>query len=566
MNEQDLKIVRHSAAHLLAHALIELYPETQLTIGPATEAGFFYDILPSKNFKEADLALIEQRMHEIAQRNLPITHEQILKSEAQKLYKDNPFKLELINDLEGDTVGLARQGEFYDLCRGGHVAKTGDLKYFKLTALSGSYWRANRDGVALQRISGIAFLTQEAMDKQLLKEEQAQMYDHRKLGKQLELFSFHDEGVGFPFFHPKGKVVLNQLRNAMRERLRKAGYLEIETPIMLSDELWRRSGHYNFYKENMYFSEIDEKSYAVRPMNCPGSILIYKDRPRSYRELPLRLHEFGKVHRHELSGVLHGLFRVRSFTIDDTHIYCTIDQVEAEILKSLSLLMQTIKKCGFENIKIGLSTKPEKAMGDDAIWQKAIAALKSALNASGVTYTINEGDGAFYGPKIDFRIEDSMERQWQCGTIQLDFFQPENFDLSYVSSEGTAKRPVILHQAFHGSFERFFGILLEHHKGHLPFWLAPVQAKILTVTDEQKPYAQKILSLLQEAGIRVELDQSGDTLSGQIKDAQLKKIPWMLIIGKKEVELETITIRYQDGKQEMGISYNLVLEKMQKLL
>lgn len=566
MNEQDLKIVRHSAAHLLAHALIELYPETQLTIGPATEAGFFYDILPSKNFKEADLALIEQRMHEISQRNLPITHEQISKSEAQKLYKDNPFKLELINDLEGDTVGLARQGEFYDLCRGGHVAKTGDIKYFKLTALSGSYWRANRDGVALQRISGIAFLTQEAMDKQLLKEEQAQMYDHRKLGKQLELFSFHDEGVGFPFFHPKGKVVLNQLRNAMRERLRKAGYLEIETPIMLSDELWRRSGHYNFYKENMYFSEIDEKSYAVRPMNCPGSILIYKDRPRSYRELPLRLHEFGKVHRHELSGVLHGLFRVRSFTIDDTHIYCTIDQVEAEILKSLSLLMQTIKKCGFENIKIGLSTKPEKAMGDDAIWQKAIAALKSALNASGVTYTINEGDGAFYGPKIDFRIEDSMERQWQCGTIQLDFFQPENFDLSYVSSEGTAKRPVILHQAFHGSFERFFGILLEHHKGHLPFWLAPVQAKILTVTDEQKPYAQKILSLLQEAGIRVEIDQSGDTLSGQIKDAQLKKIPWMLIIGKKEVELETLTIRYHDGKQEMGISYNSVLEKMQKLL
>jgi threonyl-tRNA synthetase len=566
MNEQDLKIVRHSAAHLLAHALIELYPETQLTIGPATEAGFFYDILPSKNFKEADLALIEQRMHEISQRNLPITHEQISKLEAQKLYKDNPFKLELINDLEGDTVGLARQGEFYDLCRGGHVAKTGDIKYFKLTALSGSYWRANRDGVALQRISGIAFLTQEAMDKQLLKEEQAQMYDHRKLGKQLELFSFHDEGVGFPFFHPKGKVVLNQLRNAMRERLRKAGYLEIETPIMLSDELWRRSGHYNFYKENMYFSEIDEKSYAVRPMNCPGSILIYKDRPRSYRELPLRLHEFGKVHRHELSGVLHGLFRVRSFTIDDTHIYCTIDQVEAEILKSLSLLMQTIKKCGFENIKIGLSTKPEKAMGDDAIWQKAIAALKSALNASGVTYTINEGDGAFYGPKIDFRIEDSMERQWQCGTIQLDFFQPENFDLSYVSSEGTAKRPVILHQAFHGSFERFFGILLEHHKGHLPFWLAPVQAKILTVTDEQKPYAQKILSLLQEAGIRVEIDQSGDTLSGQIKDAQLKKIPWMLIIGKKEVELETLTIRYHDGKQEMGISYNSVLEKMQKLL
>lgn len=335
---------------------------------------------------------------------------------------------------------------------------------------------------------------------------------------------------------------------------------------MMSDELWRRSGHYDFYKDNMYFSEIDEKSYAIRPMNCPGSIIIYKDRPRSYRELPLRLHEFGKVHRHELSGVLHGLFRVRTFTIDDTHIYLTLDQVEAEIHKNLKLLMETIKKCGFEKINIGLSTKPEKAMGDDAIWEQATSALKAALDAAGVEYQINEGDGAFYGPKIDFSIEDSMGREWQCGTMQLDFFQPENFDLSYVDSDGTFKRPVIIHQAFHGSFERFFGILLEHHKGHLPFWLSPVQAKILTITDEQKPYAQKLLSFLEEHGIRAELDRSSDPLSGQIKEAQLKKIPWMLVIGKKEVDANTVTLRHHDGKQEFGLSWEQLLEKAQNLL
>jgi threonyl-tRNA synthetase len=563
---EELQKVRHSAAHLLAHAIMELYPDTQLTIGPATETGFFYDCLPSKNFKEVDLPLLQKRMEEIAQRNLPLGHKQIPKEEARKLYKDNPFKLELIDNLEGDTVGLATQGDFYDLCRGGHVEKTGDIKHFKLTGISGSYWRADRSGTALQRISGTAFLTDAAMKAQEQKEEEAQKYDHRRLGKQLDLFSFHDEGVGFPFFHPKGKLILNELRGAMRKRLQKAGYQEIETPTMLSDELWRRSGHYDFYKDNMYFSNIDEKSYAIKPMNCPGSIIIYKERPRSYRELPLRLNEFGKVHRHELSGVLHGLFRVRTFTIDDTHIYCTLDQIQDEILKSLGLLMETIQKCGFEKIKIGLSTKPEKAMGSDAIWEKATVALKNALDAAKVEYEINEGDGAFYGPKIDFRIEDSMEREWQCGTIQLDFFQPENFDLSYVDSDGKLKRPVIVHQAFHGSFERFFGILLEHHKGNLPFWLAPVQMKILTITDEQKPYAEKLLTFLQEQGIRIELNTSSDPLSAQIKDAQLQRVPWMLIIGKKEVEKESITLRYLNGKQEFGLSWQEVAKKAGELL
>lgn len=562
---EDLNKLRHSAAHLLAHAVMELYPDTQLTIGPATETGFFYDCLPTKNFKEADLPLLEKRMQEIAKRNLPLEHKQISKEEAREIYKDNPFKLELIDNLEGDTVGLATQGEFYDLCRGGHVDSTGDIKHFKLTSISGSYWRADRNGTALQRISGTAFLSKKDMEEQERKEEEAQKYDHRRLGKQLELFSFQDEGVGFPFFHPKGKVVINELRNAMRNRLKKAGYQEIETPMMLSDELWRRSGHYDFYKDNMYFSEIDEKSYAIRPMNCPGSILIYKDRPRSYRELPLRLHEFGKVHRHELSGVLHGLFRVRTFTIDDTHIYLTLDQVEAEIQKSLGLLMETINKCGFEKISIGLSTKPEKAMGSNEIWDKAQDALKQALKAANVEYHINEGDGAFYGPKIDFTIEDSMGREWQCGTIQLDFFQPENFDLNYVAPDGSHQRPVIIHQAFHGSFERFLGVMLEHHKGHLPFWLSPVQAKILTISDEQKPYAQNLCNFLQEHGIRAEVNTSSDSLSGQIKDAQLKKVPWMLVIGKKEVENNTITLRKHDGKQEFGLTQEQLLEKAKLL-
>lgn len=394
-------------------------------------------------------------MHEIAARKLPLTHKEISKKEAGELYKNNPFKLELINGLDGDMAGLSEQGDFFDLCRGGHVASTGDIKYFKLTSISGSYWRADRSGTALQRITGIAFLTQADMDEYLQHQEDVVKYDHRRLGKQLDLFSFQEEGVGFPFFHPKGKTVLNQLVMFMRSVLKKADYLEIETPIMLSDELWKRSGHYEFYKNNMYFSVIDEKNYAVKPMNCPGSILIYKDRPRSYRELPMRLFEFGKVHRHELSGVLHGLFRVRTFTIDDTHMYCTHEQIEEVILVSIKNLMMVMQTFGFDEVKVGLSTKPANAMGTDEFWQKAINGLKSGLEKAGVAYVVQEGEGAFYGPKIEFKIKDSMNREWQCGTIQLDLLQPENFDLNYVSAGGTLKRPVIIHQAIFGSLERF---------------------------------------------------------------------------------------------------------------
>jgi len=562
---EELQILRHSTAHLLAHATMELFPDTQLTIGPATEEGFFYDSLPVRNFKDEDLPILEQRMRDISARNLPLTHKEITKTEARALYKNNPFKLEMIDALPGDMVGLASQGDFYDLCRGGHVASTGDIKHFKLLNISGSYWRADRTGTALQRITGTAFLSQKEMEEHEQRILDAQMYDHRKLGKQLDYFSFHDEGPGFPFFHPKGKIVINLLIQYMRSLLKKTNHQEIETPLMLSDELWRRSGHYQFYQDKMYFSLIDERSFAIKPMNCPGSILIYNDHPRSYRELPLRLNEFGRVHRHELSGVLHGLFRVRAFTIDDTHIYCTPDQIEKEILTFLSMVMEVMKKFGFENLRVGVSTRPENSMGSDEAWEKATNGLISGLNTAGIPYTIQEGEGAFYGPKIEIKMKDSMNREWQCGTIQIDFFAAENFDLNYVAPDGTLKRPVILHQAVYGSLERFFGVVLEHYKGHLPFWLSPVQIRLLTVSDEQKPYAQELLTFLLNHNVRAELDNSSDTLSAQIKTAQLAKTPWMLVIGKKEVAEETVTLRYHDGKQVQGLTKEQLLNLVQSV-
>lgn len=565
-HSQDLQKLRHSAAHLLGHAVLELFPDTQLTIGPATETGFFYDFLPSTNFKESDLDLISNKMKEIVDRKIPLYHEEISKTKARELYKNNPFKLELIEGIPGDTTGLATQGDFFDLCKGGHIENTSQLKHFKLTGISGSYWRADRNGTALQRISGVVFPTQEALEQYEKQIEEAMMYDHRRLGKQLDLFSFHDEGAGFPFFHPKGKTVLNVMRSYMRSVLKKAGYQEIETPLMLSDELWKRSGHYTYYKDNMYFSVIDDKTYAVKPMNCPGSIILYKERPRSYRELPLRLNEFGKVHRHELSGVLHGLFRVRAFTIDDTHMYCMLDQIEEEIVKNISTVATVMKKFGFKFKKVGLSTRPEKAMGDDASWEKATNALSNALHKAEIPFVIQEGEGAFYGPKIEFKVEDSMGREWQCGTIQVDFFAPINFDLNYVAPNGKLERPVMLHQAIFGSLERFFGVLLEHSKGHLPFFLAPVQVSILTISEDQKPYAQEVLKKLEECDIRTELDMSSDPLPGKIKNAQINKIPLMIVLGKKEVEANTVTFRYNDGKQEFGISFDSFITKIKTLL
>jgi threonyl-tRNA synthetase len=563
--QKDLKTLRHSAAHLLAHAVSELYPKTTLTIGPATEEGFFYDMLPEKNFKEEDLAPIAARMQELAAKDYPLLHKEISKTEAREIFKDNIFKLELIDGIPGETVGLASQGDFHDLCRGGHVASTGLLKNFKLLAISGSYWRADKSGQALQRISGTAFYTAEDLLEYEKKCEEAALYDHRRIGKQLDLFSFHEEGIGFPFFHPKGQRVLNILTSYMRKLQDANDYQEIATPTMLNDELWRRSGHYAFYHDKMYFSVIDEKSYALKPMNCPGSMLIYRNRPRSYRELPLKLSEFGHVHRHELSGVLHGLMRVRSFTQDDAHIYCMPSQLEHEISSIIAMILIMLKKFELNDIRFAISTKPEKYMGSDDLWEKATQALKSALDAVNASYVIKEGEGAFYGPKIEVVIEDSMNRSWQCGTIQVDFFQPENFDLSYISTQGTKERPVIIHQAIFGSLERFFAILLEHFKGSLPFFLAPVQARILTITDAQKPHAQTVCDTLRKAGIRVEFDASSDPLAAQIKNAQIDRIPWMLIIGKKEVENNVITVRQLDGTQKFGVTIEELIVHAQQL-
>jgi threonyl-tRNA synthetase len=560
-NQYDLATLRHSAAHLAAQAVTELFPGTKLTIGPATDDGFFYDILPERNLKEEDLAAIHARMQELADQKIPLVHTEVPKDEARKLYKDNPFKLEIIDQIPGDTAGIATQSSFFDLCRGGHVAHTGYLKHTILLGLSGSYWRGNRDGQALQRITGTAFFTAEDLQAYLQKKEDALKYDHRRIGKQLDLFSFHEEGVGFPFYHPKGAWIFNKLVSYMRELHQRYQYDEIRTPTMLSDELWRRSGHYAHYKDNMYFCTIDESSYAIKPMNCPGSILVYQSRPRSYRELPLKLAEFGHVHRHELSGVLHGLMRVRAFTQDDAHIYCTPEQIEAQVTLLIKIIAHIFKAFGFTNVRYAISTKPEKAMGSDELWDIATKALTSALTKAGLPFGVKEGDGAFYGPKIDVVLEDSMERSWQCSTVQLDFFQPQNFDLHYVAPSGEKQRPVIIHQAIYGSLERFMAILLEHHKGNLPFWLSPVQAHVMTITDKQQPYAQQVTSALKKAGIRAALITSNDPVQAHIKTAQEERIPWMIVIGPKEEAAQTVALRSREGKQEFGLTVAQLVER-----
>lgn len=564
--ENLLKTVRHSTAHLLAHAVYELFPHTIMTIGPATKDGFFYDFLPAHNFKEDDLTTITTRMREIAARNLTIEHFQMPKDEARVLFAHNRFKLELIDDIPGDTVGIARQGNFVDLCKGDHVASTGSLTNFKLLAISGSYWRADRSNQVLQRITGTAFPTAQELTTYEQRIHDAQQYDHRTLGRELDLFSFHNEAPGFPFFHPRGQKIITTMYQYLRNELHRFGYDEVATPQILSAELWKQSGHYAHYKDNMYFCTIDDLPFAIKPMNCPGAILLFNERPRSYRELPLRLAEFGKVHRHELSGALHGLFRVRSFTQDDGHIFCTREQIGAEVRSVIQMVYRVFKQFDFNNIAVHVSTRPAKAMGNDELWNVATDALKNALDAESIMYTLSEGDGAFYGPKIDFHIKDSMDRTWQCGTIQLDFCQPDNFDLGYITPQGTRERPVMIHRAIFGSFERFFGIMLEHYKGKLPFWLAPVPVAILTITDAQMPYAQELHKKIDQLGINAQLDQTSDPLAGKIKRAQLQQIPWMIIMGNKEMAQGTYTIRYLDGKQEMGVTQEQLLERIKNEL
>lgn len=561
---KEMYELRHSAAHLLAHAVLELFPTTKLTIGPVTDEGFFYDFLPERNFKEEDLAKIEEKMHEIANQNLPIEQKSISKAEARKLFKDNKFKLELINEIPDEEVGLSVQGTFYDLCRGGHVASTSQLKHFKLVNISGSYWRADKSNQALQRITGIIFPTEQAMKDYEKAKEEAAMYDHRRIGKQQELFSFDDIAAGMPFYHPKGFAIFNTLVEHIRHA-QKNVYQEVRTPIMMRETLWKMSGHYDHYRDKMYYTNVDELPCCLKPMSCPAHSLIFKERPRSYRDLPLRLSEFGLVHRHELSGVLHGLFRVRAFTQDDGHIFCMPEQLDHELNNVIKLARDTYNTFGFTKVSMVLATRPEKSIGSDALWKQATEALSNALVSNNVQFTIAEGDGAFYGPKIDMYVEDAMGRQWQCATVQVDFNMPERFNLTYVASDGSHQVPVMVHRAIYGSIERFMGVLLEHYKGALPFWVAPIQVKVLTITDDQKPAATELLHLLRNNNFRAEINESSDPISGQIKVAQLQKIPVMLVLGKKEVEQGTVTLRHRDGSQEVGIPQAKIIERLVEL-
>ncbi len=561
---ERLHNIRHSAAHVLAQAVLELFPGTKLTIGPVTETGFFYDFLPIKNFKEEDLAVIEQRMREVAEHNYKVVGGQVPKDEARKLYAQNQFKLELIDQIPGDTVGIYHQGDFFDLCKGGHVESLGEVQHFKLTAISGSYWRADRNGIPLQRITGICFATKEDLEGYLKRLEEVQLYDHRRLGKLMDLFSFHDVAPGMPFFHAKGLAIYNKLVDYVRH-LRGTQYQEVKTPQIMNESLWKTSGHYDNYQHHMYFTSVEDVSCCVKPMNCPGAILLYQERPHSYRELPLRLAEFGLVHRFELSGVMHGLFRVRAFTQDDSHVFCTFDQIEQEVLSMLTMAETIYTKFGFTKVVMALSTRPEKYIGSLEMWDKVTNALRTALEKRGVPYILQEGEGAFYGPKIELKVHDAMGREWQCGTIQVDSFMPHNFDLEYIDSDQSRKAPVMLHCALYGSIERFLGIVLEHTKGNLPFWLTPVQVRVLCITDAQAGYADTVLQTLRKAGLRAEFDHSGDQISAKIRRAQVEKVPWMVVVGQKEVDQNTVTLRHADGKQEFGLSLDTLVQRGKEL-
>ena len=563
-------IVRHSTAHLMAQAVLRLYPDTKVTIGPVIENGFYYDFDPVEQFTEEDLEKIEAEMKKIVKENIKLEKYVLPRDEAIKYFRDvdkNKYKVEIVEAIpQGEQVSFYKQGDFTDLCRGTHVPSTGYLKAFKLRALAGAYWRGNSKNKMLQRIYGYSFSNEERLKHHLKLMEEAEKRDHRKLGKELELFFLSEYGPGFPFFLPKGMVIRNVLIDLWRKEHEKAKYLQLETPIMLNKELWEVSGHWFNYRENMYTSEIDELEFAIKPMNCPGGVLSFKHQLHSYKDLPARLAELGRVHRHEFSGALHGLMRVRSFTQDDSHIFMTPDQVQDEIIGVVNLIDKFYSKLfGFE-YEIELSTKPEKAIGSQEIWDMAESALAGALDKLGRKYKINPGDGAFYGPKLDFKIKDAIGRMWQCGTIQLDFNLPERFDVTYIGEDGEKHRPVMLHRVIYGSIERFIGILIEHYAGAFPMWLAPVQVKVMTINDECVPYAKEIMTKLDELGIRAELDDRTETIGYKIREANGRyRIPMQLIIGKNEVENKEVNIRRFGSKDQFSKSldefYNYVVDE-----
>lgn len=560
--------LRHTASHILAQAVKRLYKDSkvQLAIGPAIENGFYYDFDMERQLTDADLRDIEKEMKKIVKENLALTRKEVSRAEALKFFEEQgeSYKVELINDLPEDaTISMYSQGEFTDLCAGPHVVSTGKVKAIKLQSVAGAYWRGNSDNKMLQRIYGTAFEKQEELDAYLHMLEEAEKRDHRKLGKELDLFSLHEEGPGFPFFHPNGMVIRNELINYWREVHRRYGYQEIKTPMIMNRKLWETSGHWDHYKENMYFTKIDDEDYAVKPMNCPGGMLVYKTHAHSYRDLPLRLGELGLVHRHELSGALHGLFRVRNFTQDDAHLFITPSMIEEEIQHTIDLFDEVYSTFGL-SYKAELSTRPEDSMGSDEIWEKATAALQNALEHRGLDYVVNEGDGAFYGPKIDFHLKDSIGRTWQCGTIQLDMLMPEKFDLTYVGEDGEKHRPVMLHRVVYGSIERFIGILIENYAGAFPCWLAPVQAKILPITDKHMDYAYALKKNMFDLGLRVEVDDRNEKVGYKIREAQVKKIPYALVVGDEEVANGTVTVRKHGEKETQSMQAEEFIKYLQQ--
>ncbi len=543
----DRERLWHSTSHVLAAAVKQLYPNAKLAIGPAIEEGFYYDFDVSKPFKPEDLAKIEKEMNAIIKKNDKFVHKEISKKEALKLFKGRPYKIELINELPGSKVLIYTNGKFTDLCKGPHIESTGQIGAIKLLRVSGAYWRGSEKNKVLQRIYGISFPDKKMLRKWLHLREEAEKRNHIKLGKELDLFSMHPEAPGSVFIHPKGMVIWNELLRFWREEHKKAGYQEVHTPIILKKELWEKSGHWDHYKENMYFTQIDNEDFSVKPMNCPGGILVYKTRRHSYRDLPLRIAELGVVHRHELSGVLNGLFRVRKFMQDDAHIYCTEEQVEKEIFAVLDLVDRIYKAFGFE-YEVELSTRPIKRAGSDKMWDKAEAALKRALQKRKMKYVIDEGEGVFYGPKIDVKIRDSLGRKWQCATIQLDFVMPEKFDLSYVGKDDKMHRPVMIHRVIYGSLERFFGILIEHFGGAFPLWLSPKQVSLIPIADRHLKYAEKVKMELEEGELRVLLDARQESVSAKVRDAQMMKTPYIIVVGDREQKQGTVTVRLRNGK------------------
>ena len=553
--KDELRAIRHTASHVLAQAVKRLYPETKLAIGPAIDDGFYYDFDREGGFTPDDLEKLEAEMKKIVKENLALKPFVLPRDEAIKFMqkKGEPYKVELIEDLpEGETISFYQQGDFVDLCAGPHILYTKGIKAFKLTSIAGAYWRGSEKNKMLTRIYGTAFAKKEDLEAYLTMMEEAKKRDHRKLGKELGLFMFAEEGPGFPFFLPKGMTLKNTLIDYWREIHLREGYQEVSTPVILSRKLWETSGHWDHYKENMYTTVIDDEDYAIKPMNCPGGMLVYKSQPRSYRDLPLRVGELGLVHRHEKSGQLHGLMRVRCFTQDDAHIFMTQDQITDEIKGVTRLINEVYSQFGFDYF-VELSTRPEDSMGSDEDWEMATNGLRNALDEMGLKYIVNEGDGAFYGPKIDFHLRDSIGRTWQCGTIQLDFQLPQRFEAEYVAEDGTKKRPIMIHRVCFGSIERFIGILIEHFAGKFPVWLAPVQVKVIPVSEKSMEYAQGVYDQLKAAGIRTELDRKDEKVGYKIRQAQLEKVPFMLVLGEKEAAEGKITVRSRD-KGDLGVA------------